>query len=54
MAHGHATREEVDRHLATLAAGDLDLTVRPLGVSAWGRRSERDDARARIDSTRSQ
>ena len=53
MAQGHATREEIDRHLATLATGRLDVTVRAL-VSAWGRRSERDDARARIDSTRSQ
>ena len=53
MAQGHATREEIDRHRAILATGRLDVTV-PLLVSAWGRRSGRDDARARIDSTRSQ
>lgn len=53
VAQGHATREEIERHLDTLAAGRLDVTMPPL-VSAWGRRSGRDDARARIDSTRSQ
>jgi len=53
VAQPHATREEIDRRLTTLAAGRLDVTALPL-VSAWGRRWERDDARARIDSTRSQ
>jgi hypothetical protein len=36
---GLASEEEIDRHLATLSAGDLDLTTAPL-VSAWGRRPD--------------
>lgn len=39
VATGAATDEEVDRHLANLAAGRLDLTTAPL-VSAWGRRPD--------------
>ncbi|GAA3717756.1 class I SAM-dependent methyltransferase [Streptomyces tremellae] len=34
---GLATDEEIDRHLANVAAGRLDLATAPL-VSAWGRR----------------
>jgi SAM-dependent methyltransferase len=37
VAKGLATAEEVDRHLASVAAGRLDLAQPPL-VSAWGRR----------------
>jgi SAM-dependent methyltransferase len=37
VAGGHATDEEIDRHLANVAAGDLDLATAPI-VSAWGRR----------------
>jgi SAM-dependent methyltransferase len=37
LAHGLATPEEIDRHLANVAAGRLDLAQPPL-VSAWGRR----------------
>ncbi len=37
VAGGHATEEEVERHLANVAAGRLDLATAPL-VSAWGRR----------------
>jgi SAM-dependent methyltransferase len=37
VEQGLATEEEVERHLATVAAGRLDLTVSPL-ISAWGRR----------------
>ncbi len=39
VARGHATGEEVERHLAALAQGRLDVAVPPL-VSAWGRRPE--------------
>jgi 2-polyprenyl-3-methyl-5-hydroxy-6-metoxy-1,4-benzoquinol methylase len=35
---GLLTREEIDRHLADLAAGELDLAAFPV-VSAWGRRT---------------
>ncbi len=38
IAQGHATAEEIDRHLANIAAGHLDLATSPM-VSAWGRRS---------------
>jgi hypothetical protein len=31
---------EIDAHLATVAAGQLDLTLAPL-ISAWGRRPDR-------------
>ncbi|MFF0411213.1 class I SAM-dependent methyltransferase [Kitasatospora sp. NPDC004745] len=34
---GLATDEEIDRHLANVAAGRLDLATAPM-VSAWGRR----------------
>jgi SAM-dependent methyltransferase len=37
VAQGHATGEEVERHLAALAEGRLDVAVPPL-VSVWGRR----------------
>jgi len=37
VAHGIATPEELDRHLANVAAGRLDLTQPPM-ISAWGRR----------------
>ncbi len=37
VAKGLATAEEVDRHLASVAAGRLDLAQPPL-ISAWGRR----------------
>jgi SAM-dependent methyltransferase len=37
VAKGLATAEEVDRHLANVAAGRLDLAQPPL-ISAWGRR----------------
>ncbi|MEU3877297.1 MULTISPECIES: methyltransferase domain-containing protein [Streptomyces] len=34
---GLATDEEIDRHLANIAAGGLDVSTSPL-ISAWGRR----------------
>ncbi|BDM69543.1 methyltransferase [Streptomyces nigrescens] len=37
-AAGLATDEEIDRHLAHIAAGRLDLATSPM-ISAWGRRS---------------
>jgi SAM-dependent methyltransferase len=37
VAGGHATDEEIDRHLANVAAGGLDLATAPM-ISAWGRR----------------
>jgi hypothetical protein len=37
VAQGHATGEEIERHLSALAEGRLDVAVPPL-VSAWGRR----------------
>ncbi|MEU2791729.1 methyltransferase domain-containing protein [Streptomyces sp. NPDC007100] len=37
VAAGLATDEEVDRHLANVAAGGLDLAISPM-ISAWGRR----------------
>ncbi len=40
VAQGHATREEIDAHLAALQSGRLDVCVPPL-VSAWGRRPDR-------------
>jgi len=36
VRHGIATDEEVDRHLANVAAGRLDLAQPPM-ISAWGR-----------------
>ncbi len=41
VAAGLATDDEVDRHLANLAAGRLEVTTAPL-VSAAGRRPESD------------
>ncbi len=38
VAKGLAGSEEIDRHLANVAAGRLDLVQPPL-ISAWGRRS---------------
>ncbi|WP_055586518.1 methyltransferase [Streptacidiphilus griseoplanus] len=37
VAAGLATDEEIDRHLASVEAGRLDLATSPM-VSAWGRR----------------
>jgi hypothetical protein len=37
IAGGHATAAEIDRHLANLAAGRLDLATSPM-ITAWGRR----------------
>ncbi|MGW6396743.1 methyltransferase domain-containing protein [Streptomyces sp. NPDC055134] len=34
---GHATDEEIDRHLADVATGTMDLATAPL-ISAWGRK----------------
>ncbi|MEF3113661.1 methyltransferase [Streptomyces chrestomyceticus] len=42
VAAGAATDEEIDRHLANIAAGGLDLATAPM-VSAWGRRPVRAD-----------
>ncbi|MGY0062912.1 methyltransferase domain-containing protein [Streptomyces sp. LZ34] len=39
VAAGLATDEEIDRHLANVAAGGLDLATSPM-ISAWGRRPE--------------
>jgi SAM-dependent methyltransferase len=39
VAGGHATEEEVERHLANVAAGGMDLATAPM-ISAWGRRPE--------------
>jgi len=37
VAEGLATDEEIDRHLANVATGRLDLATAPM-ISAWGRR----------------
>lgn len=37
VAAGLATDDEIDRHLAAVAAGRLDLATSPM-ISAWGRR----------------
>jgi len=37
IASGRATAHEIDRHLADLDAGILDLAI-PLMISAWARR----------------
>lgn len=37
VAQGIATDDQVDRHLANVSAGLVDVTISPL-VSAWGRR----------------
>jgi SAM-dependent methyltransferase len=36
---GLATDQEIDRHLANVAAGDMDLATAPM-ISAWGRKAE--------------
>jgi SAM-dependent methyltransferase len=38
VEQGLATDDEIDRHLAAVASGRLDVTISPL-VSCWGRRS---------------
>lgn len=38
VAEGLATDEEIDRHLANVATGRLDLATAPM-ISAWGRRA---------------
>jgi SAM-dependent methyltransferase len=38
VAQGHAAGDEIERHLAALAEGRLDVAVPPL-VSVWGRRA---------------
>jgi SAM-dependent methyltransferase len=38
IAGGHASADEIDRHLAALESGRLDVTTPPL-ISAWGRRA---------------
>lgn len=37
VGEGLATGEEIDRHLANVATGRLDLATAPM-ISAWGRR----------------
>lgn len=37
IAHGIATADEIDRHLANVSTGRLDLAQPPM-ISAWGRR----------------
>ncbi|GAA0248840.1 methyltransferase domain-containing protein [Actinomadura nitritigenes] len=37
IAAGHATPDEIDRHLDAIAGGRLDITLAPL-ISAWGRK----------------
>lgn len=37
IASGRATAAEIDRHLASIDAGQLDLATSPM-ISAWGRR----------------
>jgi SAM-dependent methyltransferase len=44
VAEGLATDEEIERHLATIAAGRLDLATSPM-ISAWGRRPVDDGSR---------
>ncbi len=39
LAAGLATDAEIDAHLATIDAGELDLSLAPL-ISAWGRRPD--------------
>jgi SAM-dependent methyltransferase len=39
VADGLATDEEIDRHLANIAAGGLDFATSPM-ISAWGRRPD--------------
>ena len=37
IAAGLATAEDIDRHLANIDRGDLDLATSPM-ISAWGRK----------------
>ncbi|MEU7664619.1 methyltransferase domain-containing protein [Streptomyces lincolnensis] len=37
VAAGHATDQDIDRHLANIAAGGMDLATAPM-ISAWGRK----------------
>ncbi|WP_324783620.1 methyltransferase domain-containing protein [Streptomyces sp. H51] len=37
VAAGLATDEDIDRHLANVASGDMDLATAPM-ISAWGRK----------------
>ncbi len=37
VQHGIATEAEIDRHLAAVAAGELDLTQPPM-IACWGRK----------------
>ncbi|MEV0169849.1 methyltransferase [Streptomyces sp. NPDC050803] len=37
VAAGHATDQDIDRHLANVASGGMDLATAPM-ISAWGRR----------------
>jgi SAM-dependent methyltransferase len=39
LSNGLATAEEIERHLANVAAGRLDIATSPM-VSAWGRRPD--------------
>jgi SAM-dependent methyltransferase len=39
VAAGHATEEDIERHLANIEAGGMDLATAPM-VSAWGRLPE--------------
>ncbi|MEU6084052.1 methyltransferase domain-containing protein [Streptomyces sp. NPDC047108] len=43
LAAGLATDEEIERHLANIAAGRLDLATSPM-ISAWGRRPLADES----------
>jgi SAM-dependent methyltransferase len=45
VAEGLATDEEIDRHLADVEAGRLDLATSPM-ISAWGRRPVDDGPRS--------
>ena len=40
VAGGHATEEDIDRHLANIADGGMDLATAPM-ISAWGRANSR-------------
>ncbi|MDH6625472.1 SAM-dependent methyltransferase [Streptomyces sp. LBL] len=38
VAAGHATDQDIDRHLANIDSGDMDLATAPM-ISAWGRKA---------------
>ena len=38
VAAGHATDQDIDRHLANIASGGMDLATAPM-ISAWGRKA---------------